>query len=630
MTARGATNDRAGLLNQLDQRVLIGDGAMGTELYRRGVPLTANFDELNLSRPETVRSVHADYVTAGSQLIESNTYGANRGRLQGYGLSSKIVDINSAGVQLAREAAGKNAYVAGSIGSLPTGDSADDTATWTPEELYDIFREQAVILADAGADAILLETFSDLEQLQIGVQATRDHVDLPIIAQLTFQHRAVTASGVNVFAALESLVERGADIVGTNCGRGVANVLHIVEEFTSQSQARMSAFPNAGFPEDVGGRIMYLSSPQYLAKMIERMVDAGANLVGGCCGTSPQSIESIAERIGRRRPIKRTLRAVPTAIVEPPPALPPARTTYLDRVRDRPLIFVELDPPFGLDFDRLMTGCRVLHNMGVDAITMGDAPLATLRVNNIAAASLIQNEVGIECIIHMTCRDHNIIGLQSMLMGAWVEGIKSVLVITGDPAKLGNQPGASSVYDLNSIGLIKIARTLNEGHNYAGASIKKATGFNIGCGFNPNFKNLQFEVGKLKKKIDAGAMFIMTQLTFDPGRYAEAVHMIRDAGITAPIFPAIFPFLSGRNAEFLHNELPGVRVPEKILERMGKTDKTTGPTEGMRIAKELVEEFWQHADGLYIVPPFNRYEMAAELVEHVQSHSGALSRGSGI
>lgn len=617
-------------LNELEHRVLVGDGAMGTELYARGVGLDANFDELNLTRPDLVRGVHNDYAQAGAQLLEANTYGANRAWLESYGLADRLEEINAAGVKLARDAAGDKAFVAGSIGSLPMHEYADEPITWTAEQVQDIFREQAEALANAGVDVLLLETFYDLEQLQQGVIAVKQHTDLPIIAQLTFQHRAVTASGVDVFSALQSLVDLGADVVGTNCGRGVANVLHIVEEFGSRSKAKISAFPNAGFPQDVGGRIMYLSAPKYMGTMASRMVEAGANLVGGCCGTTPQSIEAIVHELGRCKPAPRKMLPVPKAVVLQAVIKPPARETYLDRLRDKPVIFVEIDPPFGLDFEKVLTACRVLHNLGVDAITMGDSPLATLRVSNVAMAAMVQGQIGMECVIHLTCRDHNIIGLQALLMGAWVQGVKSVLVITGDPAKLGNQPGASSVYDLNSIGLIKLINNLNNGMNYAGASIKKATRFNVGCGFNPNFKNLDFEVKKLKKKIEAGAMFIMTQLIFDPGHYAESVRMIRDAGIEAPIFPAIFPFLSFRNAEFLHNELPGVRVPDAILERMAKTDKSSGPQEGMRIAKELIEQFWEHSDGMYLVPPFNRHAMAAELVEHIHTHAGRLAMASNI
>ncbi|MCG3137324.1 MAG: Bifunctional homocysteine S-methyltransferase/5,10-methylenetetrahydrofolate reductase [Phycisphaerae bacterium] len=620
----------AKFLDILHEEVLVGDGAMGTELYARGVGLDTNYDELNLTRPQLVQGIHADYITAGARFLETNTYGANRGRLAGYGLDGKINEINVAGVRIARAAAGGRAFVAGSIGSLPSQEFSDQPILWTDEEVYAIFHEQAVLLANAGVDAILLETFSDLDQLVIGVRAAREHTDLPVIASLTLQHRAVTSGGLDIFRAYERLLEVGADVIGTNCGRGVANVLHIIEELCAQTSALVSAFPNAGFPEDVGGRIMYLSSPDYLAAMAERMVAAGANLVGGCCGTTPASIAAIVAKLNQRTPATRMVRRIPRAAAVETPLRPPQRDSYLSQVQNKQLIFVELDPPYGLDFEKMLTGCRVLHNLGVDAITIGDSPLATLRVSNIATAALVQGQIGIECVIHMTCRDHNIIGLQSLLMGAWVQGLKNVLVITGDPAKLGNQPGSSSVYDLNSIGLIKIAAQLNEGINFAGASIQKATGFNIGCGFNPNFKNLDFEVKKLRRKIQAGAMFIMTQLVFDAERLALAVRMIREAGIDAPIFPAVFPFVSGRNAEFVHNELPGVRVPETILQRMARTDKSTGQREGLQIARELIESYLPICQGIYIVPPFNRYEMAAELVEHAQKHIGrpALQRNT--
>ncbi len=613
-------------LDVLAEEVLVGDGAMGTELYARGVDAQANFDELNIKRPELVKSVHGDYVAAGARFLETNTYGANRGRLAWYGLEDYIVDINAAGVRIAREAADGRAFVAGSIGSLPSGESGDEPIRFSDDDLYEIFREQAILLADAGVDAILLETFSDLEQLHIAVRAVKNHVDLPLVAELTFQHRAVTTGGVDVYSALQSLVEHGADVVGTNCGRGVANVLHIIEEFGARSPALISAFPNAGFPEDVGGRIMYLSSPQYLAVMGERMVQAGANLIGGCCGTTPISIRAMVEHIGRRRPVVRRIREVPKSVVLETPVRPPHQpASYLERMKDRKVVVVELDPPFGLDFERILVGSRVLQPLGVDAITLGDSPLSTLRVSNITTAAMIQKEVGIECIIHLCCRDHNIIGLQGLLMGAWMQGIKSVLAVTGDPAKLGNQPGASSVYDLNSIGLIKMIDGLNRGVNYAGASIRKATDFTIGCGFNPNLRNLSFEVNKLKRKVDAGARFILTQIQFDPVRLAEAVRMIRDLGIDAPIFPAIYAFPSARNAEFVHNELPGVTVPERYLARMAKTDRSTGQVEGMQIAREIIEECWEFADGFYILPPFNRYRVAAELVEFVRAHSGVAA-----
>jgi homocysteine S-methyltransferase len=424
---------------------------------------------------------------------------------------------------------------------------------------------------------------------------------------------------------LQGLADAGADVVGTNCGRGVANVLHIVEDFGAQSHAPISAFANAGFPEYIGGRVMYLASPEYLASMAERMVEAGANIVGGCCGTGPREIEAIARRLAGRRPVRRIVRPVPRAAPAEPAVLPPKRETFIDRAREKGLVFVELDPPYGLNYEKVIEGARVLRSAGVHAITLGDSPLAALRMSPIAMAGIVQREVGIECIVHLSCRDRNLIALQGDLMGAWATGIRNVLVITGDPAKTGNQPGASSVYDVNSIGGIKLVAGLNEGVNMAGASIRRATGFTIGCGFNPNFKNLQFEVNKLKRKVDAGARYVMTQLVFDAERFAESVRMIREAGIDVPVFPAIYPLLSRRNAEFIHNELPGARLPDSVLQRMQQADSAAGVKEGARIARELIEQMWPLADGIYLVAPMNRHELVLELVEVSRS----LSRPGG-
>jgi methionine synthase I (cobalamin-dependent)/5,10-methylenetetrahydrofolate reductase len=621
--------DRKALLDALQSGVIVGDGGIGTELYHRGVELYVSYDGLNLSRPDLVSAIHRDYVRAGARLIETNTFGANRPRLDQYHLADRLAEINAAGVRLARaEAAGK-AFVAGAVGPLPPLALAEQAADRTADEVYNIFAEQITALANAGADALILETFLDLDELKHALRAAKVLTDLPIIAQLTFHHRAVTATGVDIYTALQGLADAGADVVGTNCGRGVSHVLHIVEEFGAQSQALISAFPNAGFPEYVAGRVMYLASPEYMATMAERMVDAGANIVGGCCGTGPREIAAIAERLKDRRPVRRVIRPVPPATAVEPAIRPPRRASFTDRVTEKKIVLVELDPPYGLDYDRVVNGCRLLHGLEVDAVTMGDSPLATLRMSSIAMAGIVHREVGIECIVHVSCRDRNLIALQSDLMGAWALGLRNVLVITGDPAKIGNQPGASSVYDMNSIACIKMIAGLNEGVNLAGASIRRATGFNIGCGFNPNFKNLQFEVNKLKRKVEAGARFALTQLVFDAERFAEGVRLIRDAGIDIPVYPAIYPLLSRRNAEFIHNELPGARLPEPVLDRMGATNPETGAAVGIEIAKELIEQMWSHADGMYIVAPMNKLDPAAELVRHVRSYAPARRGGPG-
>jgi len=613
-------------LAALDERVIVGDGALGTELYHRGADLSLNYDHLNLTRPELVGRIHEDYIQAGAELLETNTFGANRYRLAQYGLADKLGEINAAGARLALAAAKGRAFVAGAVGPLPTVELGEEYVERSAEDVYEVYREQVVALADAGVDLIILETFTDLAELHQALRAAKEHTDLPVIAQMAFHHRAVTSGGVDIFTALQGLADAGADVVGTNCGRGVSNVLHIVEEFGSLSKAKISAFANAGFPEHVGGRVMYLATPEYMATMAERMVEAGANVVGGCCGTGPKEIAAIAERIKARKPAVRRLRPVPRARVVEAPAAPPRHKTCLDRAADKKLILVEVDPPFGLDYERVVAGCGMLREAGVDAITMGDSPLATLRMSNIATASIVQREVGVECIIHLCCRDRNVIGLQGDLMGAWALGIRSVLVVTGDPAKIGNQPGASSVYDLNSIGLIKVIRGLNEGVNFAGASIRRASGFRIGCGFNPNHQNLGFEVQKLQRKVEAGAEFVLTQLVFDADVFARAVRMAREAGVMVPIVPAIFPLLSQRNAEFIHNELPGARLPESILRRMSRADRKAARREGLAIAKELIEQTWEYGAGCYIVPPLERYELAAELVEFARSKMRAAVR----
>jgi len=616
---------RKALLEALHEGVVVGDGGIGTELYHRGVELHVSYDGLNLSRPDLVSAIHRDYIQAGARLIETNTFGANRPRLDQYHLADRLQDINAAGVRLARTESAGRAFIAGAVGPLPPLPLVEQAVDRTPEEIYNIFAEQITILADAGADAIILQTFLDLDELKQALRAARQHTDLPVIAQLTFPDRAVTTTGTDVYTALEGLADAGADVVGTNCGRGVSQVLRIVEEFGAQSHALISAFPNAGFPEFVAGRVTYLASPEYMADMAERMVEAGANLVGGCCGTGPREIAAIAQRLQGRRPARRVIRPVAPAAPTAPAVRPPPCESFVDRAREKNVVLVELDPPRGLDYNRVLHGCRLLREARADAVTMGDSPLATLRMSSIAMASLVQREVGIDCIAHITCRDRNRMALQSDLLGAWALGLHYLLVTTGDPARIATQPGATGVYDLNSIACIRMIARLNNGMNLAGASIGRATGFHIGCGFNPNFRNLGFEVNKLKRKVEAGARFVLTQLVFDAPRFAESVRRIRDAGIAIPIFPAIYPLLSRRNAEFIHNELPGARLPQAVLDRMAGTNAETGPREGIRIAKELIEQTWPHADGMYIVAPLNKIEPAVELVCHIRTEAPAGS-----
>jgi len=617
------------LLDALASQVIVGDGGIATELHQRGVEPHVSFDGLNLSRPELVAEIHRDYVAAGARLVETNTFGANRLRLEQYHLADKLTDINAAGVRLARAAAGGRAFVAGAIGPLPPLTLADDATERAADEMYDIFAEQIAVLAEAGADAIVLKTFSDIGQIQIALRAARTAADLPVIAQLTFRHRAGASGGVDVYPALQGLADAGADVVGTNCGRGAANVLHIIEEFGAQSHARLSAFPNAGFPTNVGGRIVYPASPEYMATIAERLVEAGANIVGGCCGTGPRELAAMVGRLEARRPARRLVRPVPRP-APPRPAEPgPRPPSFADRLRDAPTVVVELDPPCGFDYSRVIESCRMLRDRGTDAVVMGDSPLAAMRMSSIAMAALVQREVGVECIVGVSCRDRNLIALQGDLIGAWALGIRNVLAITGDPVCGEAECGARGVFDVNSIGCIRMIAGLNAGVGADGASVGGAASFGIGCGFNPNFRNLAFEVHKLRRKVDAGAHFIFTQIVFDAGRFAESVRLVREAGIDAPILPAVYPLLSRRNAEFIHNELPGARLPQAVLDRMAGADGASASREGAAIARELIEQTAPHADGVCIIAPMNRVDLAAELVDFARTRTntgrGALS-----
>ncbi len=619
-------------LDRLSREVLIGDGAMGTELYARGVELGANYDQLNLTRPWLVQQVHADYLAAGAGVLETNTFGANRVKLSAVALGEQVAAINARGVQLAKEVAGSQAFVAGSVGPLP-GAAVALGREWGPpagrvsggqaepppsdEDVYQIFREQIVALAEAGADLVLLETFSNRRHMREALRAALENTDLPVVAQMTFlEHRR--PGDPDVVETMRALSAAGAHVIGSNCGRGVSNVLRVIETLAGATEARISAFPNAGYPQSVQGRVVYLASPQYLAEMAERMASAGANLIGGCCGTTPEDVRAIAARLGRRAPSARSRVAwtVPAeaAPVElhPPEEQPPG---FIERLSQRPQILVELDPPYGLDYEPRLAAARELLDLGVDVLTLGDNPLAAMRMSNVAMAFLYQRELAAETIVHLSCRDRNLIGLQSELMGAAALGIRNVLAVTGDPAKIGDQPGASSVYDVTSVGLLEIIARLNAGQNYAGGGIRRKAGLRAGVAFNPNFKRVEFEVAKLARKLAAGACFALTQAVFDAETWLKARRLLDEAGVAIPIFVGILPLVSQRNAEFLHNEVPGMVVPQAVRDRLAGLDKPAAVKEGARIAAELIERVLPTCAGIYLIPPFNRVELVAELVE---------------
>uniref|UniRef100_C6E085 Homocysteine S-methyltransferase n=1 Tax=Geobacter sp. (strain M21) TaxID=443144 RepID=C6E085_GEOSM len=598
-------------LERVAHEVLIGDGAIGTMLYAKGVALDANFEHLNLVRPQLVLDLHAEYLAAGAQVIETNTFGANYAKLSAIGIGGKVADINRQGAILARRAAkGCDVFVAGSMGPMGRGkkEMSDD-------QVRDSFRLQAAALAEGGVDLLILETFSELDELETALAAARE-TGLPVVANLAFGEGSRLAGGIEAEDAALRLAAAGASLVGANCGAGPLELLATLKRMAAVTDLPLAAYPNSGFPEYVDGRYIYRTTPDYFAARAEEMVAAGAVLVGGCCGTTPEHIRVTARRLKGARPAAR----VAAGEVHRPPVAEKAQSAasgFLDRWGKEMVVTVELDPPKGLDCSRILAGSRALKEAGADAINLAENPLARVRMGNLALASLIRREVGIEVIAHITCRDRNLIGLQSDLMGASLLGVSSILAVTGDPASLGEEAGASSVFDLNSFTLIKLLSDLNRGVNALGNPIGAGTGFTIGAAFNPNTQKMEVQVARLAKKVENGACFAQTQPIYDLERFEQMMEQTAHLGI--PILPGVLPLVSGRNAEFLHNEVPGITIPDGIRARMAGKVGEEGVREGLAIAREFIEATLGRVGGFYLIPPFGKYEIAVELVKFIKS-----------
>jgi homocysteine S-methyltransferase len=604
-------------LELIKEQVLVGDGAIGTMLYSKGVGLDANFEHLNLVRPSLVAELHREYLAAGARLIETNTFGANRTRLAPIGLDKKIAELNRQGAVIARQAVldkgleGK-VFVAGSIG--PLAKLKGDESELGSSEMTELFLEQALPLAEGGVDLIILETFSDLNQLLSALSAAKK-CSLPVVASMAYLEGGRTAGGAEASMVARELTAAGADLVGANCGAGPREVLLSLEKLAKGTSLPLAAFANSGFPEFVDGRYIYRTTPDYFAEKGLEMAAGGAVLVGGCCGTTPEHIRQLALRLEGVKPAgKRVFIGFP----EPAARKENAETGkgFLSGWGKRPVITVELDPPKGLDCSKVLAGAAALKEAGADAINLAENPLARVRMGNIALARIIQEEAGIEVIPHVTCRDRNLLGLQSDLMGASLLGIRSILAVTGDPARLGDQSGASSVFDLNSFGLIKLLADLNSGVNGLGQTISGGTGFKIGCAFNPNTPKMDVQVARLEKKVASGAQFAQTQPVYDMERVLAMMEQTAHLGI--PVLLGIMPLTGERNCEYLHNEVPGIVIPDSVRERMQGKEKAEGAAEGIKIAMELIEQVRDAVGGYYIIAPFGRHEVAMELIREIR------------
>ncbi|WP_438446748.1 bifunctional homocysteine S-methyltransferase/methylenetetrahydrofolate reductase [Gorillibacterium sp. sgz5001074] len=632
----GVREAKPGLREALAERVLTGDGAMGTYLYQLGFPVGVSYEEFNLDRPDVIMDVHRRYYEAGARVIETNTYSASRDKLAKFGLEQEVAAINRAGVELARKASGADAYVLGSIGSLSAGRKRPAGR----ERVLDNVREQADALLGAGADGIILETFYVWEELDAALQAVRQvSADVPVICQFATDGSGLTLDGVGYTDAFTRLKDAGADAVGFNCHSGPNGILRAMERLAGVQPTAglpLSIFPNAGLPGLVDGRFTYLATPEYFAETALRFARAGARLVGGCCGTTPEHVAAIAQALAGFVPeapaagaavVERVIvsDAAPAEALKsltPEGAEPPAppEPTILDMVRRRHTVIVELDSPRDLAIEKFMKGAAALKEAGADAITMADNSLAQTRMSNLSMGYLVKDRLDIRPLLHIACRDRNLIGTQSHLMGLHALGINHVLAITGDPARVGDLPGSSSVYDLTSFDLIRMTKQLNEGIAFSGKPLKQKANFVVGAAFDPNVKYLDKAVQRMEKKIEAGADYFMTQPVYDTAMVERLYEATKH--ITVPIFVGIMPLITGRNAEFLHNEVPGIRIPDAVRARMAGLEGAEGRRTGVEIAKELADAVLKRFKGVYLMTPMLFYEMTAELTRYIKMRAG--------
>jgi methionine synthase I (cobalamin-dependent)/5,10-methylenetetrahydrofolate reductase len=608
-------------------RPLLGDGAMGTLLNARGISFVRCFDELNRIQPALVAEVHRAYIEAGAEVIQTNTFGANRYKLAAHGLDSQVVEINRAGVELARRvvmASFRNVWVAGDVG--PLGVRLAPFGRVQPEQARQAFGEQIRALAEAGADLLVLETFSDLYEVREAVAAARQVCDLPVIASITFTRDDRTLLGDTPQKVARILLETGADVIGVNCSGGPAQIYRILRAMRQAApQARFSVMPNAGWPEQIGGRIMYPSNHDYFGEYAQYFCQAGASLIGGCCGTTPQHITAMRAALDAYPngcPPEVSIlgtgeaeEAVPETGAESHLAQKLAQGQFV--------VSVEMDPPRGLSTHKLLAGASLLAEAGADVINVADSPMARMRMSPWAVCDLIQRRVNADTVLHFPTRGRNLLRVQGDLLAAHALGIRNVFVVMGDPTAIGDYPEAMDNYDLVPSGMIKLIKQgFNAGLDHAGADIGQPTSFFVGCALNLCPPDPVQEIKNLRRKLAAGADFILTQPVFEPDRAQAFLDQYAElhGPLHIPVLVGILPLFSARHAAFLHNEVPGITIPEAIQERIRQAGETA-PQEGVCIAIELTHQMQHFARGIYLMPAFHRYDLAVDIVEGARASS---------
>lgn len=590
-------------LDELNDGVLLGDGAIGTELFSRGAAQDKGIEHLNLQSPELVLRLHQDYVAAGSRVIETNTFAANRPNLAQYGFEDNIREIILEGARLARTAAKDGVYVAGSIGPLPTVEGEP----FGPSEQREFYREIISTLLEGGVDLLLFESFSNLYDLSAAVSLGRSLSDLPIVAQMAFGLGGVTSENFSASEAADKCLKAGADVIGANCGYGLPSVMDAIRAMASKD-VPMSAFMNAGFPERIEGRLVFHSSNDYLAAGASELVNLGVRLIGGCCGTGPDTIRAFAKAI---RPKQRASAAVTE------PQARPSRPSPAPRIACTPAvipgrILVELDSPIDPDLSVITKAGLALKDSGIDSITVADNPLASIRVDTLTVAAHLHNTTGLTIIPHLTGRDRNRIALQSTIMGAHVLGIRHLLCVTGDPVRMCQDTNTSGVFDVNSIGLIRLVSNFNATHCVEGSNREA---FSIGVALNPNVRSLNGQIIKLQRKIEAGASYALTQPIFAEERLDALCEAMENAGIDIPVYVGILPLTSTANARFLHNEVPGIVIPDAIHEALARhqavADQRAAAAE---ICCKFIQRISKKVHGFYIMTPRNRAEFVLPLI----------------